>query len=69
MSSRESTAVLLASYFHYKIPQEVPARNEGSLGWLSYLETPKDERRSSSPIRFKANFELEHQGGQAFVAI
>lgn len=61
--------MLLTSYFHYKIPQEALARNEGSLGWLNYLEAPGHERGSSSPIRFKANFELEHQGGQAFVAI
>jgi len=43
MSSWESTAVLLTSYFHHEIPPEVPARNDGSLGWLSYLESPKGE--------------------------
>lgn len=58
--------LLLTSYFHDKIPQEVPVRNEGSLGSLNYLETPKDETGSFGPIRFKANFKPEHQGSQAF---
>lgn len=61
--------MLLTSYFHYKIPEELPVRNEGSLGLFNYLEGPKDETGSSSPVRFKANFKLEHLGGQAFVAI